>query len=64
MDHIAGWTAEESNSQIEKWLSWLEKLTGPIRKQGVEEALQELKDEATIGVFRKRKRDGNDENND
>lgn len=47
-EHTAEWTAEERNPIIERWISWLDKLTGPIRKQGVEAALKELKNEAEI----------------
>ena len=46
-EYTAEWTAEERNPQIKRWLDWLEKLTGPIRRRGVEEALQELEDEET-----------------
>ena len=61
MEHTADWTAEERNPQKERWLGWLEKLTGLIRRQEVEEALQELKDEAATGGFWKRRRDENDD---
>ena len=61
MEHTADWTAEERNPQIERWLGLLEKLTGLIRRQGVEEALQELKDEAATGELWKRRRDENDD---
>jgi hypothetical protein len=45
MEHTADWSAEDRNPQIVRWLSWLEKLTGPVRRQGVEQALEELRDE-------------------
>lgn len=49
-EHTADWTAEERNPQIQRWLDWLEKLTGPIRSRGVKEALQELEDEETANL--------------
>ena len=57
--HIAEWTVEERDPQMEKWLSWLHKLTGPIRSRGVEEALKEVQNEEIIE--RKRQRDDDDE---
>ena len=42
IEHTAGRTAEERDPQIERCLSWLRKLTGPIISRGVEEALQEI----------------------
>ena len=31
---------------IAQWLAWLDKLTGPIQKKGVAQALKELEEEA------------------
>lgn len=45
-EQTAQWTAEERDPIIEWWISWLEKLTGPIQKQGAEQALRELEAEA------------------
>lgn len=45
-EQTAEWTAEDRNPIIERWISWLDKLTGPIRKKGVEQALKELEHEA------------------
>ena len=39
-------TQEEKDPHIAQWLAWLDKLTGPIQKKGVEEALKELETEA------------------
>lgn len=44
-EHTAEWTMEEQNPKIERWLLWLNKLTGLIRKQGVEEEMRELENE-------------------
>ena len=66
-EHTAEWTVEERNPKIERWLLWLNKLTGPIRKQGVEEAMRELENEAESdeaagrSLTRKRRRTANDE---
>lgn len=45
-ERTAEWTAEERNPVIQRWISWLDKLTGPIRRMGVEQALKELENEA------------------
>ena len=54
----ADWTVEERNPIIERWIGWLDKLTGLIRRRGVKQALKELKDEAEREQkqFKKRKR--------
>lgn len=62
VEHTADWIVEKRNPQIQKWLNWLTKLTDPIRSQGVEETLQEIKDEMTKRRGRKRQRD--EENDD
>lgn len=70
-EYTAEWTAEEQNPIIERWISWLGKLTGPIRKQGVEAALKELEGEAEMDeadgkslTRRKRRRVIDDEDED
>lgn len=35
---------------MQQWIDWLDKLTGPIRRQGVEETLRELKDIETAAL--------------
>ena len=44
--YMAEWTQEENDPHIARWLAWLDKLTGPIQKTGVAQALKELKKEA------------------
>lgn len=58
--HTADWIAEERDSQIERWLSWLQNLTEPIKSQRVKEAPQEIQNEG-INDGRKRQRDENDD---
>ena len=45
-EYMAGWTQEEKGPHIGGWLAWLDKLTGPIQKKGVAQALKELEEEA------------------
>lgn len=61
VEHTADWNTEDRDLQIKKWLGWLQKLTGPIRSQGVEEALQEIKDEEARGKKRRRDDDNEDD---
>ena len=46
VENTAAWTAEQRIPILEGWISWLGRLTGPIRAAGVEEALKELDSEA------------------
>lgn len=39
---------EEKDPHIARWLAWLDKLTGPIQKKEVAQALEELEEEAEI----------------
>ena len=45
-EYMAEWTQEEKDPHIAQWLAWLDKLTGPIQKKGVAQALKELEEEA------------------
>ena len=45
-EYMAEWTQEEKDPHIARWLAWLDKLTGPIQKKGVAQALKELEEEA------------------
>ena len=47
-EQTAEWIAEEKDHIITQWISWLEKLAGPIKKSGVKQALKELQDEAEV----------------
>ncbi len=67
-EYMAEWTQEEKDPHIARWLAWLDKLTGPIQKKGVAQALKELEDEAKVEqtmdqlqVSRKQKRDSEEE---
>jgi len=44
-EQTANWTEEERTPVITKWIEQLAHLTGPVRKRGVNTALQELADE-------------------
>lgn len=35
-EYMSEWTQEEKDPHIARWLTWLDKLTGPIQKKGVE----------------------------
>lgn len=43
LDHV---NKKKKNPHIARWLAWLDKLTGPIQKKGVTQALKELEEEA------------------
>ena len=45
-EYMAEWTQKEKDPHIARWLAWLDKLTGPIQKKGVAQALKELEEEA------------------
>lgn len=72
IEYTADWSIEEKTPHIQRWLNWLSKLTGPIRGQAVEEALEGIKDEMAIGGGggggggggRKRQRDEEKEEDD
>ena len=40
---MAEWTKEEKDPHIARWLAWLDKLTRPIQKTGVAQALKSFK---------------------
>ena len=44
-EYMAEWTKEEKDPHIAQWLAWLDKLTGPIQKKEVVQALKELEEE-------------------
>ena len=45
-EYMSDWTKEEKDPHIARWLAWLNKLTGPIQKKRVEQALKELEEES------------------
>lgn len=45
-EHTAGWTTEERDPIIARWITWSDKLINPIRNRGAEQVLKELEDEA------------------
>ena len=45
-EYMAEWTYEEKDPHIARWLAWLDKLTGPIQKKRVAQALKEFGEEA------------------
>ena len=47
IEHTADWTAEKRQSQMQRWIDWLDKLTESIRKQKMKKTLQKLKNEKT-----------------
>ena len=50
VEHTADWTSEERSSQMQRWIDWLNKLTGPIKRRGVEEAMRQLEEEETAAL--------------
>ncbi len=50
------WTADERDLFIAKWVDQLSKLTGPIRKRGVRQAMEELQEEGHDLIMDVRKR--------
>ena len=49
-EHTADWTAKKRQSQMQRWIDWLNKLISFIKRHGVEKALRELKDEETAAL--------------
>lgn len=49
-EHTTDWRAEKKHSQMQRRKNWLNKLSEPIRRRRIEEALRELEEEKTAAL--------------
>ena len=69
VEHMANWTIEKKNPQMQRWLNWLKKLIESIRNRKMKKILQQLKNEKTTNLIKtktiekkhKRQRNENEE---